>query len=114
MSENTASSAEWNINWHTYDGARIGFEITTSPHGSTLPVCETRHFRPGWRETWTPEELERHANLIAAAPKLLEALKEELSEIKADIRWASDSELHLLLQRSRKLEAAIAKAEGRE
>ncbi|WP_029002797.1 hypothetical protein [Azorhizobium doebereinerae] len=106
------TTSHWNICWNTYDSARVGFEITASPHGSCLPICQSPLYRPGGRTNWSHDELTRHANTIAAAPDLL-AAAEHLSTVYDGI-WVkiSDGEAALLKEAWARMEAAIAKARG--
>ena len=66
----------WHANWTRLNGKAIGFHVADETHGSIRPVCE---FYDGV-EVIPPEEVEANARLIAAAPKLLEALQRLLSE----------------------------------
>lgn len=66
----------WHVNWTRLNGKAIGFHVADETHGSIRPVCE---FYDG-TEAMPPEEVEANARLIAAAPKLLEALQRLLSE----------------------------------
>lgn len=66
----------WHANWTRLNGKAIGFHVADETHGSIRPICE---FYDG-TEAMPPEEVEANARLIAAAPKLLEALQRLLSE----------------------------------
>lgn len=63
----------WTACFATYDGKPIGFHITASPHGSTMPLAECR-----WpiNDVALPRssEIEANGRLIAAAPDMYEAL----------------------------------------
>lgn len=112
IADGSPVTGQWNICWNTYDGARTGFEITTSPHGSCLPVCQSPLYRPGGRPNWSHEELTRHASMIAAAPDLV-AAAEQLSAVYDQV-WIkiSDGESALLKEAWTSMDAAIAKAKG--
>lgn len=72
MQEAKHTKGPWNKNLTSICGKAIGFHITDSRHGSLRPICEFYDKRG----TMSPEEIEANASLIAAAPELLEALKE--------------------------------------
>jgi Iap family predicted aminopeptidase len=88
----------WRIAYTQFDGKTIGFHIVDTK-GSTLPVVESGN---GWE---TPEQLEKHARLIAAAPDLLDALK-KLHESA----WEKGCSA-LLSEELKAARAAIAEAE---
>jgi len=54
-----------------------------------------------------------NARLIAAAPELLEALRDESEFVEMERRWSEASDLTKWIDRCERLEAIIAKAEGR-
>ena len=72
----------WHANWTRLNGKAIGFHVADETHGSIRPICE---FYDG-TEAMPPEEVEANARLIAAAPKLLEAL-----QALVDAAWLEDS-----------------------
>lgn len=60
-----------------------------------------------------PDQVKSDAQIIAAAPEMLEALTDELDAVRDDLRWADGGEMERLMNRRARLETIIAKAEGR-
>ena len=58
----------------------------------------------------TPDEMMANARLIAAAPNLLEACRESMEAMRANLAYAQRKDEHVLLDAFRKCEAAIAAA----
>lgn len=84
-------------------GIVTGFHIAASPHGSTLPVVEAEQ---RFSVTRKPEQIEANANLIAAAPELLAALRLLVADVAGYEAWQRPCHA---LDVAR---FAIAKAEG--
>jgi hypothetical protein len=101
----------WNICWGTYNGARMNFHITASPHGSVLPIAETR-----WRHDHAEEDrqkIEANAHLIAAAPDLLEAAEQGLSLLEDPRLMKNEIDMaERFADVKKSLYAAISKAKG--
>jgi hypothetical protein len=87
-----------------WEADRTGFDVQTKLTQVPLFMATTRV---------SDEEAKANARLIAAAPDLLEALREELDAVQDDIRWADGGELERLFARRERLSAAISRAEGR-
>lgn len=99
----------WTVCWQTYNGRRANFYITASPYGSVRPLART-----DWKIEWSEvegDELVANAHLMGAAPELYEAL---VMMRDADDDCRHDG-LQTIPQPARaRIDAAIAKAEGRE
>lgn len=67
----------WSANWTKFDGKHVGFNVTCRKFGSLHPICETNSKTD---QAFTSEEIEANASLIAAAPELLDALCDMVSD----------------------------------
>ena len=93
----------WHANWTRLNGKAIGFHVADETHGSIRPICE---FYDG-TEAMPPEEVEANARLIAAAPKLLEALQDCERVMSEELKG-----LLVIQPELKNARAAIAKATG--
>lgn len=100
---NQRTPMPWRICYTKFDNEVVGFHITCDPFGSLRPIVESGC------EGWTPEQLIAHANLIAAAPELLAALKSATVALEQLVDIEAGSPAALTVAKAR---AAIAKAEG--
>ena len=106
MSDLKASGGTWNICWSTLNGVKIGFHLTTQPHGSTRPIVMSDwKFDEAEKNT---EELQANAHLLRSARELYEALKEAREYIRN--APASYDGVKTLIQ----VDAALSVASGEE
>ncbi len=82
------------------------WSVVTTAGGSVIANVNDRHDQPA------------NASLIAAAPDMLEALKEALSHLDENARFLRDIQAHAgkvsdAFSSADKVRAAIAKAEGK-
>lgn len=106
----------------TTKSACCGIERTTweflveDSTGRIIAMVQACTDQAGWKRPETREEAEANANLIAAAPRLLEALRECDGEIACYLDWARDrgrsnSELERI---AKNIHTVIAIATGKE
>ena len=86
------------------------WNVVDSFYESTLDIQDESGRRLGLINQYYPSTLEANANLISAAPELLEALRDCAEELH--IRCLEDKKSSAVWETLKKARAAIHKAEG--
>jgi hypothetical protein len=98
----------WKLNTARMGDKLLDWHIAADPHGSSLPVCLSDKYS----EFRNAEQEIANAHLIAAAPELLEALKDAVSMLD-DLKFRSDADQEgAVTEQIREANSAIAKATG--